>query len=807
MSATDSCIMDTTVRFLMMSDTHNFEIDTADDTCPLRQPMPKVDVVLHCGDLTQVGGTSAYKKALRLLGHFDADLKIVIADNHDISLDGEYWRSHLEEDDEPEEHDEAVAIMTGPLAKAAKVTYLTEGRYEFTLPSGKHFSIFVSPYQPECGDWAFGYKKYEDRWQIPEDVDIVMTHGPAKGVLDYGHNQHLGCQHLLSATERSRPLLHCFGHIHEGYGAETKHWDEIETDDGCAVGLSRVSQSGEPVMGLVKIQVGKLCAGRTQTSVLFPKVNYFTSVLRAVMILLDSLYAGFQSDQMAQSDKKQVADANTKGDEVIVDVNINDGPTPPGVKTTQDGIILVPQPSDDPDQPLNWSFLKKHLALAVLILETFFAKSTATFIGPAALTLAKDFHVTPIQATYIASATAIVPAIAPLIWIPLSQRLGRRPIMLTGTFLSMLFNIGFARSQTYAQALVCRLLGYAMASAGLCITPAAISDMFFAHEKGKRIGMNTFLLVVAPYLGGVMGGAMQYNPHLGWRWAMNIAAMIYAFLFLALLLFVPETIYYPNPTSSSTHTLYHRLGFRTPHPTERWSTTFARPYKMFAYPAIVLPSLWFSICYATEVANTAGFPLNFGQNSRFHFNTLQIGFCYFSGFVGASLAEWIAGPMCDLVTKRHLRERYEWHPEQLLKICWTGVVAIPTGLLVYGLELAHGTTWIAPLAGISIFAFGQEILVTVLLTYMIDAYPKQAAEVSIVFQFCMFVMAYHPPFYNQYWIEAMGSAEIPYIIWAMLPVIFFPFCIGLLMWKGREIRAKGPWAGRRRHHIEQQTEF
>jgi MFS family permease len=100
----------------------------------------------------------------------------------------------------------------------------------------------------------------------------------------------------------------------------------------------------------------------------------------------------------------------------------------------------------------------------------------------------------------------------------------------------MLFNIGLARSETYAQALVCRMLGYATASAGLCITPAAISDLFFFHEKGKRIGLNSFLLVVAPYLGGVTGGSIQYNPKLGWRWAMYIAAILYAFLFAAIFL-------------------------------------------------------------------------------------------------------------------------------------------------------------------------------------------------------------------------------------------------------------------------------
>ena len=177
------------------------------------------------------------------------------------------------------------------------------------------------------------------------------------------------------------------------------------------------------------------------------------------------------------------------------------------------------------------------MALAVLILETFMVKYTATFIAPGAHKLAHDFHTTPVKGTYLASATSIVPAFAPLVWIPLSQRIGRRPVLLMGTLFSMLFNIGLANSQTYAQALICRLFGYATASAGLCITPAAISDMFFFHEKGTRMGLNAYLMVVAPYLGGVTGGSIQYNPNLGWRWAMYIAAIMYAFLLVAIFLF------------------------------------------------------------------------------------------------------------------------------------------------------------------------------------------------------------------------------------------------------------------------------
>ncbi|KAK6441256.1 hypothetical protein LTR95_002521 [Oleoguttula sp. CCFEE 5521] len=182
---------------LIISDTHNCEIASTEEGCPLAQKLPKVDVLLHCGDLTQVGN-------------------------------GEYWATHLDEDDEPEEHDEAFGIMTGKLAKEAGVTYLTEGTHQFTLSNGATFSLFASPYQPECGEWAFGYPRNVDHFasKISENIDIMMTHGPPTGILDLipTKNEHVGCDSLLKAVELARPKLHCFGHIHEGYGYEVKTW-------------------------------------------------------------------------------------------------------------------------------------------------------------------------------------------------------------------------------------------------------------------------------------------------------------------------------------------------------------------------------------------------------------------------------------------------------------------------------------------------------------------------------------------------------------------------------------------------------
>ncbi|MCJ1418014.1 hypothetical protein MMC32_004359 [Xylographa parallela] len=227
--------------FLVISDTHNFEFrNNPGDPRPLRLPAPKADVLLHCGDLTEVGGVSSYEKALKMLGSIDAELKLVIPGNHDLDLDKQYWEAH---DEDAADHILAVNTMTGRLADEAGVSYLLEGTHSFTLKNGAKFTIYVSPYTPAFYDWAFAHERNEDRYNaphqvadavtsiatepIPDGVDIVMTHGPPKGILDSCPGGNVGCDSLLRAIRRVKPMMHCFGHIHECNGIEVIEWQKF----------------------------------------------------------------------------------------------------------------------------------------------------------------------------------------------------------------------------------------------------------------------------------------------------------------------------------------------------------------------------------------------------------------------------------------------------------------------------------------------------------------------------------------------------------------------------------------------------
>lgn len=194
------------IRVVCISDTHN------------TQPsLPDGDVLLHAGDLTQSGSIEELNAQIEWLDAQPHRYKVVIAGNHELCLDRiKAERASL------------VHEGTAPINWRSLI-YLQHS--STTLHFGSQMlRVFGSPYTPKHGNWAFQYPRPgPDPWEdnIPEQTDILLTHGPPKTHLDIGQ---LGCQFLLRAlwSMKRKPLLHVFGHIHGGYGEETLCWDAFQ---------------------------------------------------------------------------------------------------------------------------------------------------------------------------------------------------------------------------------------------------------------------------------------------------------------------------------------------------------------------------------------------------------------------------------------------------------------------------------------------------------------------------------------------------------------------------------------------------
>ena len=220
--------MRTRTRILVISDTHGMEFDLRDKPCK------SADVAIHCGDLSDESKLEEFRGAIRLLNDMDAPFKIVVAGNHDFTMDNEEFARKVA-DASPPLDPELVAMEYGTPGEARKlfedstsagITFLDEGTHHFTLASGAQLTVYASPFTPALGAWGFQYHPDKGHnFDIADDVDIVVTHGPPKGIMDFTHGrERAGCPDLFAAVARARPLVHCFGHIHEGWGAKLVAW-------------------------------------------------------------------------------------------------------------------------------------------------------------------------------------------------------------------------------------------------------------------------------------------------------------------------------------------------------------------------------------------------------------------------------------------------------------------------------------------------------------------------------------------------------------------------------------------------------
>ncbi|KAF1815998.1 hypothetical protein P152DRAFT_204383 [Eremomyces bilateralis CBS 781.70] len=108
-----------------------------------------------------------------------------------------------------------------PDAQDAGKTFLEEGSDQFTPNNGAALRVYTSPFTPALGAWGFQYHPERGHDFDIETVDIALTHGLPKGIMDHAYGQgRIGCLELFVAVARARPRIHCFGRIHEGWGAK-----------------------------------------------------------------------------------------------------------------------------------------------------------------------------------------------------------------------------------------------------------------------------------------------------------------------------------------------------------------------------------------------------------------------------------------------------------------------------------------------------------------------------------------------------------------------------------------------------------
>lgn len=167
---------------------------------------------LEGGDLLIVAGDLTARHSFQEMEGFEKDWlrfekkkykkTVLIAGNHDTLLEQISWDwKDVEYLCDSVTEFEGLKIWGSPWTK----------RFKGMNPRAMAFTVDTE--EELAKKWA----------KIPDDTDILITHGPPKGILDElteeGH--HAGSVALENAIRRIRPLLHVFGHVHECGGCAT----------------------------------------------------------------------------------------------------------------------------------------------------------------------------------------------------------------------------------------------------------------------------------------------------------------------------------------------------------------------------------------------------------------------------------------------------------------------------------------------------------------------------------------------------------------------------------------------------------
>jgi predicted phosphodiesterase len=191
------------IKITFISDTHTLHNELE---------LPGGDILIHAGDIMNSGyDQTEIVDFCKWFAVQKYNTLIFIAGNHDRRFE-----NHLED--------------TNKIIKLFKRIHYLQDEELIVGNDGKIESsvkIYGSPWQPEFYNWAFnlprGGEELKTIWEaIPEETDILITHGPPQDHLDVSgspyNEPHLGCEVLRARVDEIKPKIHVFGHIHGGHG-------------------------------------------------------------------------------------------------------------------------------------------------------------------------------------------------------------------------------------------------------------------------------------------------------------------------------------------------------------------------------------------------------------------------------------------------------------------------------------------------------------------------------------------------------------------------------------------------------------
>ncbi|KAJ7595186.1 MFS general substrate transporter [Mycena floridula] len=412
-------------------------------------------------------------------------------------------------------------------------------------------------------------------------------------------------------------------------------------------------------------------------------------------------------------------------------------------------IILVPQPSDDHLDPLNWPTWKRESCFWALVFASALSSGLTTMTSPALHLLSIEFGISIDNSSSSFGGVVLVGmGCAMLLQGSLAAKFGHRVVYLGSAFLMFIGALWCALSTNLTSIRASRAVQGIGAAAFQSLVPSTMEHIFFVHERGTRSTIWGFGMSVGFTLGPVLYGYVVES--LQWSmgfWFLTIAAGVAT---LVVFFFVMETSYrtrVPQPAAledekEGNETLSRLPELQGPAIGRKsywaqlsiWNGTFTnenlfwilcRPFPFVFSPVVLyvflvygMQAVWYTFL---PICGSTIFTL------EYNFDPVQIGLTNLGGLVGIILGI-VTGPLTDWAIVR-LAQRNKGLYEPEFRIIFTTTMLMGTlGYAGWAVGSTHGMPWIGAVACIMIINYGLLVSNSASIVYIIDTHGRDAVH-------------------------------------------------------------------------------
>ncbi|KAH8654545.1 major facilitator superfamily domain-containing protein [Tricladium varicosporioides] len=449
---------------------------------------------------------------------------------------------------------------------------------------------------------------------------------------------------------------------------------------------------------------------------------------------------------------------------VLLDINVDGEKGDAGsIKLAKDNhTVLIPQPSNDPEDPLNWSWSKKHIILFIVALSAFCGDFSSGAGIPCIFPQGAEWNMDPNKVNYAGNLNVIMLGIGGIWWIPCVYYWGRAPVLFWTVLAGTFFTLGCCLTKSFTAFYALRALQGFTLTSGQTIGLAYIKDMFFFHEHARKIGLWAGLFLLSPYAGPcfanfIIDGTGDWRPVFWLVLAICCADMVLIVCFLDESWYRRDIAQADQPPRGNHFSKLigiwqiqvHKGYFLTVLSSyERlWSVLTksimlpVMTYQMLTFMWSVGINITSSILFATpRVAGGYGF------------NSKAVGFLYLTPIVGVSIGELFGHFFNDFMANRYIKKHHGvFIPEARL---WTNYIAtslmIP-GLIIVGQALEKHLHYSAIVIGWGMYVVGVMLASVAITAYALDSYPTRSGEVSCFLNFARVCGGFTVGYFQQPW--------------------------------------------------------